>query len=173
MLASADQHGMFFERDGIMGPIREYLLSVSVAAIVCAVARRLLDRKGTPAAMGKLLTGLFMTFTVLSPLTDLSFGPLQDMTSDFRQQAQQAVQEGEAYSNSALRNGITERVQAYILDKAVEMGANIQVQVILSDDAYPVPEQVRIQGDISPYARNQLKRILEELGVAEENQIWT
>ena len=106
-------------------------------------------------------------------MADLSLGPFQHVTSDFRHQAQQAVQKGEAYSNSVLRKSITDRVQAYILDKAVEMGANIQVQVILSDDAYPVPEQVCIQGDISPYARNQLKHILEELGVAEENQIWT
>lgn len=156
-----------------MESIREYLLSVSMAAIVCAVTRRLLDRKGTPAAIGKLLTGLFMTVTVLSPLTNLSFTPLQDFTAGFRLQAQQAVKKGEALSNSALRDGISERLQAYILDKAEDLGANIQVQIILSDDVYPAPEQVRIHGDISPYGRSQLKRIIEELGVAEENQIWT
>jgi stage III sporulation protein AF len=156
-----------------MEPIREYLLSVSVAAMFCAVARRLLERKGTPAAMGKLLTGLFMTFTVLSPLTDLSIGPLRDFTEDFRQQAQQAVQEGEAYANSSLRKGISERTKAYILDKAEAFGADLQVDVILSDDLYPVPEQVRLSGNVSPYAKMQLKKILVELGISEENQIWT
>ena len=173
MLAANDQYGMFFKGDGIMEPIREYLLSVTVAAMFCAVARRLLEKKGTPAAMGKLLTGLFMTFTVLSPLTNFSIGPLRDVTEDFRQQAQQAVQEGEEYANSALRQSITERTQAYILDKAESLGADIQVEVMLSNDLYPVPRQVRLSGDVSPYARMQLKKILESLGISEENQIWT
>ena len=156
-----------------MEPIREYLLSVTVAAMFCAVARRLLDRKGTPAAMGKLLTGLFMTFTVLSPLTNFSIGPLRDVTKDFKYQAQQAVQEGQATANSALRQGIIERIEAYILDKAQSLGADIQVEVTLSGEQYPVPKQVRFIGDVSPYARTQLKKFLEELGISEENQIWT
>ena len=156
-----------------MEPIREYLLSVTVAAIFCAVARRLLDRKGTPAAMAKLLTGLFMTVTVLSPLTDISLGPMGDYSEDYRQQAQQAVREGKEYANSALRQGISERTRAYILDKAKAFGADIQVEIILSDEQYPVPEQVRLSGNVSPYAMTQLKKILEELGISEENQIWT
>ena len=139
MLAAIDQHGMFFKGDGIMEPIREYLLSLSVAAMACAIVRRLLDRKGTPAAIGKLLTGLFMTVTVISPLMNFSISPLQNLTEDFRQQAQMAVKEGEETANSALRKGITERTQAYILDKAKAMGANIQVRITLSDESYPVP----------------------------------
>lgn len=156
-----------------MEAIREYLLSVTMAAIVCAIAKRLLDRKGTPAAMGKLLTGLFMTVTVLAPLAGVSLGPIGDMTADFRQHAQRAVEEGEKYAADALRQGITERTQAYILDKAEDIGANICVEVILSEDLYPVPSQVKISGDISPIARNKLKGILKELGISEENQIWT
>jgi len=156
-----------------MEPIREYLLSVSVAAMVCAIARRLLDRKGTPASVGKLLTGFFMTVTVLSPLTGLSIEPVRDLTEDLRYDAQQVVQEGERYANSALRESINQRMQTYILDKAADLGAEIQVKVILSNDHYPVPEKVYIEGDISPFARSRLKQILVELGVTEENQKWT
>jgi hypothetical protein len=156
-----------------MEPIREYLLSVSVAAMICAVARRLLHGKGTPAAMGKLLTGIFMTVTVLSPLTGLSIDPIRDLTEDFRIDAQQAVLEGEKYGNYALRDSITQRIETYILDKAAAIGAQIQVKIVLSNDHYPVPEKVYIEGDISPFARTRLKQILTELGVTEENQIWT
>ena len=156
-----------------MEPIREYLLSLTVAAMCCAVVRRLLQKKGMPAAMGKLLTGLFMTFTVLSPLTDFSIGPFEDISEEFKYQAGQAVREGEAYANSGLRKGIKERTEAYILDKARSLEADIQVEVILSNESYPVPKQVQIKGDVSPYARTQLKRLLETLGIMEENQIWT
>jgi hypothetical protein len=59
------------------------------------------------------------------------------------------------------------------LDKAAAIGAQIQVKIVLSNDHYPVPEKVYIEGDISPFARTRLKQILTELGVTEENQIWT
>jgi hypothetical protein len=37
----------------------------------------------------------------------------------------------------------------------------------------PVPEYVRISGNVAPYAKQQLINIIaRELGVAEENQIW-
>ena len=173
MFTLADQRGMFFEGDGIMELLREYLLSVSVAAMVCGMAGRLLDRKGTPAAMGKLLAGLFMTFTVLSPLAGVSVGPMEDISNEFQDEAQLAVKAGERYVNSALREGITNRTEEYILDKASSLGANIRVQIVLSDDVYPAPYKVYVSGDISPFAKSQLKQVISQLGVAEENQIWT
>ena len=153
--------------------LREYLLSVSVTAMVCGIAGRLLDRKGTTAAMGKLLVGLFMTFTVLSPLAGFSFGPMVDISNEFREEAQYAVKEGEQYTNSALREGITKRTEEYILDKASSLGADIRIQIVLSEDAYPVPCKVYVAGDISPFAKSQLKQVISQMGVAEENQVWT
>ena len=51
--------------------------------------------------------------------------------------------------------------------------ADVAVDVILSDTSMPVPEYVRISGNVAPYAKQQLINIIErELGVAEENQIW-
>lgn len=157
-----------------MDTIREYLLSVTAAAMLCAVARRMLDKKGTPGAVGKLLTGLFMTFTVLSPLVGFSFGSVRDLTEDHEQLAQAAVQSGEKYASEALRESITEQLEAYVLDKADAMGAHIKVEITLSKDIYPVPEKIRISGQVAPYAKDRLKQIIkEELGVLEENQIWT
>ena len=59
------------------------------------------------------------------------------------------------------------------MDKAHSLGADIQVEVMLSNEQYPVPKQVRLKGDVAPYARTQLIKFLEELGISEENQIWT
>ena len=157
-----------------MDAIREYLLTVALAAIICAVIKRLLDRKGIPAAIARLLTGIFMTVTVLSPLTGISLGGLSDMTGDFRIRAEQAVQSGKKLTADSMRKDIMEQTRAYILDKAEDMGAQIDVQVTLSDDYYPVPKQVTISGSIGPYAKKRLQSILrEDLGVPEEYQIWT
>lgn len=156
-----------------MGAIREYLLSVTVAAIVCAVIRRMLNKKKTPDKIGKLLTGLFMTYTVLSPLVGFSFGSLEDLTDLYQTQAQEAVARGENLSAQALREGIKQRLESYILEKAEGMGAQISIQITLSSDLYPVPQKVEITGQIGPYAKSRLKQIIkEDLGVLEENQIW-
>ena len=156
-----------------MDTIREYLLSVTAGAILCAMVCRLVDKKGIPGAVAKLLTGLFMTFIVLSPLTGFSFSITEDLTDLYRQQARDAVLTGEKYALDSLRQSIKSQSEAYILNKAAAMGAEIEVQVTLSDDIYPVPETVSICGQVPPYVKTRLRQILEEeLGVLEENQIW-
>ena len=58
MSSSADQHGMFSERGGIMEGIRAYLLSVTAAALVCAVIRSMTEHAGTGAGLIRLLSGV-------------------------------------------------------------------------------------------------------------------
>ena len=71
MRGTADQRGMFFAGDGIMEAIREYLLSITAAGILCSVVKRILGEKGTSASVGKLITALFMVITVISPIKHL------------------------------------------------------------------------------------------------------
>ena len=152
--------------------IREYILSVTVAAIVCAIIRGLLAKKGTPASMGKLLTGIFMTLTILNPLVELTPGRIGEFAGGLDQQADAAVNEGEKIAANALLEDITERMRTYILEKADTLGANIQVELQMSNAIYPTPQRVTIRGDVSPYAKMRLKQVLQELGIAEEDQIW-
>jgi len=169
-----DQHHVFFAGDGIMDGIKEYILSVAAAAILCAVVRRLLEKKGTAGSVGKLLTGIFMTVTVLSPLTGLTVGPMDEIMDDYRMIAQEAVAQGEKSTANALRQSISQQMEAYIIEKALALGADIQVEIRLSEDLYPTPIGVRLSGQIAPYAKSRLQRIIEEdLGVGEEDQIWT
>lgn len=149
-------------------------MSVTGAAIVCAIIVRLLPAKGTAAAMGKMLTGLFLAFTVLSPWTKVQLGMLADLTQDLEMQGSQAAAQGSAQANSALREIITQQVTTYIMDKAQDLGAELEVSVQVSKDPMPVPVQVRLRGRISPYARGVLQTFLEEeLGIAKEKQVWT
>lgn len=174
MPASHDQCYVFFKGDGIMDAIREYLLSVTAAAILCSVVRRMLNKKKTAGMIGKLLTGLFMIYTVLSPLVGVSFGSVEDLTDLYREDAHAAVARGENLTAQSLRESIKDRLEAYVLEKADGMGVQVRVNILLSDDLYPVPEKVYISGQVAPYAKNRLKQIIrEDLGVSEEDQIWT
>ncbi len=156
-----------------MDALGPYLLRVTAAAILCAILKSLLGKEGTPAAMGKLLCGVFLAVTVLHPLTALRMGSLQVFSQDIAWEASQAVAQGESDAAQALRAGIKQRVEAYILDKAASLGAELTVEVTLTKDAPPAIAQARLAGKISPYAKAQLSDILtRELGIPKEAQQW-
>ena len=174
MLVADVQRGVLLERNGIMDAIGEYILSVAAATILCSVARRMLEKKKTPNVVAKLLTSLFMTYTILSPLVGISVGSMGELSDAYERQASAAVAEGENYASENLQKSIKAQLEAYVLEKAEDLGADIQVSITLSDELYPVPRSIRITGQIGPYAKTRLKQIIEEdLGVLEAQQIWT
>lgn len=157
-----------------MEGVREYLLSVTAAAMLCAIISALTGEKGSQAGLVKLISGLFLCFTAIAPFADVRITDISDFASDIMSDGEQAVQDGETYSAQALRQIISDETRAYIMDKAAAYGAEIEVLVDLSDDAPPVPEACTISGSISPYVRQQLKKILmNDLGIPEENVTWT
>ena len=156
-----------------MESIREYLLSVTAAALLCAIVSSLTGEKGSQAGTVKLICGLFLCITVIRPLAQLHISDYSDFTRDLLEQGESATQEGEDYSRQALRRIIQEEAEAYIMDKASDYGTKLQANVTLSDTDPPVPESCVLTGSVSPYVRQQLKKILEtDLGIPEENQIW-
>ncbi len=167
-----DLTGLFYERSGIILALKEYLLSVTAAALVCALVRRLLAGKGSAEAMGKILAGIFMILTALTPLTQFRLPELLELP--FSGDSQAAVAHGEELAQKELAAGISDRVEAYILEKAAAMGAYLTVDVVLSHDPIPVPVKVCLQGSISPYARQKLQTMIQtDLGINKENQVWT
>lgn len=157
-----------------MQPIAEYLLSVTGAAIISAVILRLLEGKGSAASIAKMLTGIFMAVTVIGPITQVRLSDALELLPDISADAQAAVSEGEASAKNALAESISSQLEAYILDKAAQLGVTLTVEVELSDDIIPTPARVRLKGNVSPYAKTRLQDILRsDLGIDKENQIWT
>lgn len=156
-----------------MDAFRNYLLGIIGAAMICAVTQHFLTEKNGQSQLIKMICGLVMALSLFSPLIDLDhlgFGlPLYDMKA----QAQSAVSNGQQISYDALSRVISDRVEAYILDEARTMGADVSVAVKLSSESIPAPLSVTIQGNLSPFAKNKLQSIIEtELGISKENQEW-
>ncbi len=157
-----------------MEAIRSYVIRVVAAAIICAVLTGLLGKKGTAAAVGRLLAGVFLSITVISPLTDLRLSELTGYVGALSLDADDAVQAGSASAYDALAEGIKARSEAYILDKAAELNVAIEVEVRLTADDPPVPCAVTIKGKVSPFAKAKLSRMLsDDLGIAKEAQQWS
>ena len=156
-----------------MGSIREYLIGIVTAAILCSIVTVLVGKKGAVGTVIKFLSGLLMTLAVLSPWTNISLDNLWGWTEDFSQAGEGLVAHGENMAEDAYRAGIKQRAEAYILEKAHSLGTELTVEVSLSSGETPIPIGAILTGSISPYAKEQLSRMLEEeLGIAGKEQVW-
>ncbi len=154
-----------------MDSVKQYLLSVICGAMVCAIVSSLTNQKGSKAALLKLVTGIFLAFTVISPITRIQLEKLTIFTEELQEEASFAAAFGQSVAEESRSGLIKSKMEAYILDKAATLNTSLSVEVILDECFYP--ESVKLQGNIAPYARFRLESILEEeLGIATETQEW-
>ena len=156
-----------------MQALGRYILSVTTAAILLSILHTIAGKKSTTAVLVKLIGGLFVAFTVIAPVADVNTGPLLSFSADLSEQGSAFAALGEANSGAELRGIIKQRCEAYILDKALTYGADLDVEVSLTGDDIPVPAEVRLQGSISPYTKATFTQWLEdEMGIPKEQQLW-
>lgn len=153
--------------------MKSYILSIVVAAIVCAIVRGLLDEKTTAGQMGRLLCGIFMAITMIAPISNISFENISGYFRDLTLEANQYAQSGKIAASDSMKSIIMSQTEAYILDKADSLGLKVSVEVELGDQENMIPNSVLITGKISPYAKEVLSEYIEDtLGIAKENQKW-
>ena len=156
-----------------MDSIREYLIGVIAAAVLCGIVTGLLDTKGTVGVAVKLVSGVLMLLSVIHPWVSISLDDIFQWTDDIGVDSTDLVSSAEAMAENEYRDGIIKQTQSYILDEARSLGCDLAIEVILSQDEIPLPEQVRLSGEASPYARQALTAIItEKLGIRREDQIW-
>lgn len=156
-----------------MDDIRKYLLSIIAAGIICALASQITNSKGSHSAVIKLLTGLFLAITVISPLATVKFSDITAYINEFESEANDAVAAGTDWAEAEMSAIIKKQTEAYILDKAQSMGATLSVKVTVSDTYPPEPLHVTLQGSVDPYKRQILQQIIEDdLSIAKEHQTW-
>lgn len=156
-----------------MDRIRSYLLSVIIAALICSIVAALPGKNAALSAMRKTLCGVFISVTLISPLTNLRMPDLNQYLDAFHADAAEAVFLGQTMSQETADRLIKEQTAAYILDKAKDMGATLEVTVAISEESPRVPCSVTIRGMVSPYLRQKLTEVIEqELGIHREDQHW-
>ena len=151
--------------------MKAYILSVICAAFLCAIVSAMVDKKSTVGVILKLICGIFLTFTVVKPITEIQLNDLDFLSWDLAQEAEAVSNMGASQAQSELTAIINRELCAYILDKAQDFGGTLSVEVSLDDACIPV--SVVLTGTISSAGKDKLIQILiEDLGIAKENQIW-
>ena len=149
-----------------MEALRQYVISVVAAAMLCGIVVRLFPN-GSGKQVGKLICGLFLAYTVLSPISRVDFSKLPDFSLRCMDDAEDAAAMGENLARDSMADIIKEETEAYILDKA----ADLHAEVTVGEDS--LPTAVTLSGEASPYARRQIQAMIaNDLGISKENQKW-
>lgn len=155
-----------------MDQIRQYLLSIVITAIICSLFLHLLQNFQTKN-IGKFICGVVLSLAILYPLAGKNIWKHRDLFDFPIPDAEEAIAEGQDLSRYALADIIKLSSEAYILDKAMELNVNIEVNVAVDASDEPIPSEVTLTGAISPQARNRLTEIIEnDLGITKEDQYW-
>lgn len=152
--------------------MKEYIFSVVCAAVLCAAVADMVEKKGSSGQILKLICGVFLSFTVIRPVTEVELEEFTLFTADIAADAFQISDQGQNQSYNEMEAIITGEIAAYILDKASDFSQDLQVDVKLDENLIPV--RVFLSGSISPGGKLQLEETIEkDLGIAKEDQIWS
>ncbi len=153
--------------------VKQYILSLLTAAIICSIINDLMEKKGTPGMLIKMISGLFLSVVMLSPLVKVNVWDMDRSFEWIRTDAHAAVASGQQMAQDSLAGIIKEQTETYILDKAAYWELDLAVEVTLSETDPPVPRSVMLKGAASPYAKKQMTQwITTQLGISEEQQEW-
>lgn len=156
-----------------MDAVRGYLLSITSAALCCGVLSGILGKRGVYGSTVKFLCGVVMLISVVGPLLNVKLDSFVEYFDNLSAEASAVVSIGDEAALKQNADIIKERTAAYILDKANSLGAELTVEVTLSDTAPRVPCAVRLRGTITPYAKKVLSELIaRDLGIKTEEQTW-
>ena len=157
-----------------MESVREYLLGVTATALCCGILTSILGKKGMCGNTVKFLCGIVMILAVVGPLLNLQLISLKESFHTLSLETGAVAAFGQETALKEYADIIKDRTAAYILDKAESLGAELTVEVTLSDEVPLVPCGVKLTGAISPYAKKVLSdSIAKDLGIDVEEQVWT
>lgn len=156
-----------------MEKIGQYLLSVAVAALICGILSALVGKKTTGGALVKLLCGLFLVATVISPWAQVQLDDLTSYLDSLTLDANTITSAGVEIAAEEEAAIIKSKLEAYILDKADSLGLDLAVDVTLEEIQPYLPHTVTLTGTVSPYAKQVLSQyIADDLGIPEAYQLW-
>ena len=100
-----------------MDGIRQYLLSVTGAAIICSILMSILGKKGMYSSVIRMLCGLFMAVTMISPVMRIHLKNFEAYFGELNVEANSAVSWGIQTAEDASAEFIKDKTETYIWTK--------------------------------------------------------
>ena len=154
-----------------MDGVKNYLIAVCSAAILSAILKQLIGKSKMSSVTVNLLSGLFVAICIISPWKDFSLQDLEIYNPLHTQSGQSYVETGKRITQNQIDAIISEKIESYILEKANQLGVQVEVSVELAEDS--IPFKSIVSGRLSPEEKKTLSAFLEkEIGIQKEMQIW-
>lgn len=153
-----------------MGALGRYALQLIAGALICGILLSIVPA-GSCEKLLRLLCGIFLTVILLSPLTNIQLDLELDLFHDAIEEGRRQAASGVKLARQERLSIISQGLEAYILDKAGQKGADLHVTVTLNENGLPV--EVELRGKSTEKTRQELTdMIAKDLGIAKENQRW-
>lgn len=152
--------------------IREWILAVTVYAILIALADSLMP-SGAVKKIGKITGGLILMLGILQPMVTMDIESLYRSVNELEGGTASNGAALQAESQALWKSFIEEQLNAYVLDKAKELGADVSVSVQCGsgEDHALCPESVTVMGTLTEKQRSSMTKFLEnDLGIQAEKQ---
>ena len=151
--------------------LKNWLLGLIGAALFCTIAAELTP-KGAVKRVQSVLSGVVLASALLLPLLRMDASDYALHLAESRAEAAAVTQEAEEISERLNRRSIEAQLEAYILDKAQTLGAQVQsisVSVRWSTEGVWYPVSADIDG---AYHAGLADLIEGELGISKADQSW-
>lgn len=151
--------------------LKTWIMGLIGAALFCALATELTPKGGAKSVL-KALCGIVMACALLLPLLRQDYSAYALNLAKYRESARSVTQSAQENANDLNRRVIEEKLEAYIMDKAQTLGANVtnaEVSLRWSTDGVWYPVAVTVTGE---YSDALADRIEGELGIGKREQVW-
>ena len=149
---------------------KQYVISIIGCCLICGTVLQMLSESKGKSLL-RLICGMILGITLLGPLSGIRPEDLQLFTWPCPS-PEPYITDGERTAQQIRAEYIKAACEAYILDKAEILGAEIGIQITLNAEQIPI--SAKLSGEGSDDAQSRLQQILiRDLGIPKENQEWT
>lgn len=151
------------------------LREICALSILCGVAVSITPEGGAKRVIG-ILSSAILIIAIITPLKDFDFENYALELARYREQEAELTAKGEEINERLNRLVIEKECQAYIMDKAIEIGFEVKeakVTLQWSTEGVWVPYSAEISGEATPEERLRLgESIKAGLGIPPERVVW-
>lgn len=157
-----------------MNWLSQYVAQIIGVCIIASLARKMLSGSKHFTALGNVIIGIFLIFSILSPILKIQWKGVDWNLEDKSDEYSRILQDAQIYQQEAMRQSIKSQTETYIWNKARALSMTVELEIFLQEEYPYTPCQIRITGHASPYAKSQLSQFIQdEIGIPKEAQIWT
>ena len=156
--------------DAMMEAVRAWLTSVVLVSVLLSAAQSLIP-PGTVRKAAGFTGGLILLLVLLRPVLGADLEHLELDFDHYQAAVEERQEELADTQTEAMASIIAEQTEAYILDKAGELGLEVTVRVETRTEGngIPVPWSAELTGSWSQALASALET---ELGIPAERQVW-